>query len=64
MVGLKQKKHSTVDVDVMVENMLNLYLGKKNDILPKIVMCFFPHKQLCLTHKNLVLLAFFKKFEN
>jgi len=60
MVGLKKKKkHSTVDVDVMVENMLNLYLGKKNDILPKTLMCFFPHKQLCLAHKNLVLLAFF-----
>lgn len=48
----------------MIENMLNLYLGKKNDILPKTLMCFFPHKQLCLAHKNLVLLAFFKKFEN
>ena len=48
----------------MVENMLNLYLGKKNDILPKTLVCFIPHKQLCLTHRNLVLLAFFLNTEN
>ena len=34
-----KKKHSTIDVDFMVENMLNLYLA--NDILPKTLMCFF-----------------------
>ena len=48
----------------MVDDMLNLYLGKKNVILPKKLVCFFPHKQLCLAHKNSVLLAFFKNVEN